>query len=149
MYLLLESSKNEKYINNLGGSNIEMKFISEKQFKIFSLVLLSTIILGLYGSQIPVYGQDFNAEKSNLTNVPEKFSNVLKELGINSSELTLKPGETVTVLIQKLQPNGTLYEFAQKFTDSVEKSGVNVDNLKSLKQVENITQSAKDLANLP
>ena len=149
MYLLLESSKNEKYINNLGGSNIEMKFISEKQFKIFSLVLLSTIILGLYGSQIQVYGQDFNAEKSNLTNVPEKFSNVLNELGINSSELTLKPGETVTVLIQKLQPNGTLYEFAQKFTDSVEKSGVNVDNLKSLKQVENITQSAKDLANLP
>ena len=88
-------------------------------------------------------------EKSNLTNVPEKFSNVLNELGINSSELTLKPGESVTVLIQKLQPNGTLYEFVQKFTDSVEKSGVNVDNLKSLKQVENITQSAKDLANLP
>jgi hypothetical protein len=145
----LESSKNEKYINKLGGSNIEMKFISEKQFKISSLVLLSTIILGLYGSQIQVYGQDFNAEKSNLTNVPEKFSNILNELGINSSELTLKPGETVTVLIQKLQPNGTLYEFAQKFTDSVKKSGVNVDNLKSLKQVENITQSAKDLANLP
>jgi hypothetical protein len=126
-----------------------MKLISEKQLMIFSLVSLSTLILGLYGSQIPVYGQDSNLEKANLTNVPERFSNTLNELGINSSELTLKPGENVTVLIQKLQPNGTLYEFAQKFTDSVEKSGVNVDNLKSLKQVENITQSAEDLANLP
>jgi len=124
-----------------------MKLIIEKQFKIFSLVLLSTIILGLYGSQIPVYGQDFNSEKSNLTVVPEQFSNVLNELGINASELTLKPGENVTVLIQKLGPNGTLSEFAQKFTESVEKSGVDVDD--SLKQVENLTQSAKELANLP
>ena len=126
-----------------------MKFINEKQLKIFSLVSLSTIILGLYGFQIPVYGQDSNLEKANLTNVPQKFSNVLNELGINSSELALKPGESVSVLIQKLQPNGTLYEFVQQFTDSVEKSGVNVDNLTSFKQVENITQSAEDLANLP
>jgi hypothetical protein len=126
-----------------------MKLLSQKQLKIFSLVLLSTMILSLYGSQNPVFGQEPNLEKANLTNVPEKFSNILNELGINSSELTLKPGENVTVLIQKLQPNGTLYEFVQEFTDSVEKSGVNVDSLKSLKQVENITQSAKDLANLP
>ena len=61
----------------------------------------------------------------------------------------MKPGESVSVLIQKLQPNGTLYEFVQQFTDSVEKSGVNVDNLTSFKQVENITQSAEELANLP
>jgi hypothetical protein len=126
-----------------------MKFINEKQLKILSLVSLSTIILGLYGSQIPVYGQDSNLEKANLTNVPQKFSNVLNELGINSSELALKPGESVSVLIQKLQPNGTLYEFVQQFTDSVEKSGVKVDNLTSFKQVENITQSAEELANLP
>ena len=124
-----------------------MKLIIEKQLKIFSLVFLSTLILGVYGSQIPVYGQDFNPEKSNLTVVPEQFSNLLNELGINASELTLKPGENVTVLIQKIGPNGTLSEFAQKFTESVEKSGVDVDN--SLKQVENLTQSAKDLANLP
>ncbi|MGZ5489974.1 MAG: hypothetical protein ACXW0J_06790 [Nitrososphaeraceae archaeon] len=124
-----------------------MKLIIEKQLKIFSLVFLSTLILGVYGSQIPVYGQDFNPEKSNLTVVPEQFSNVLNELGINASELTLKPGENVTVLIQKIGPNGTLSEFAQKFTESVEKSGVDVDN--SLKQVENLTQSAKELANLP
>ncbi|MGZ5499570.1 MAG: hypothetical protein ACXWEW_00270 [Nitrososphaeraceae archaeon] len=124
-----------------------MKLIIEKQLKIFSLVFLSTLILGVYGSQIPVYGQDFNPEKSNLTVVPEQFSNLLNELGINASELTLKPGENVTVLIQKIGPNGTLSEFAQKFTESVEKSGVDVDN--SLKQVENLTQSAKELANLP
>jgi hypothetical protein len=124
-----------------------MKLIIEKQLKIFSLVFLSTLILGVYGSQISVYGQDFNSEKSNLTVVPEQFSNVLNELGINASELTLKPGENVTVLIQKLGPNGTLSEFAQKFTESVEKSGVDVDD--SLKQVENLTQSAKELANLP
>lgn len=124
-----------------------MKLIIEKQLKIFSLVFLSTLILGVYGSQISVYGQDFNSEKSNLTVVPEQFSNVLNELGINASELTLKPGENVTVLIQKIGPNGTLSEFAQKFTESVEKSGVDVDN--SLKQVENLTQSAKELANLP
>ena len=123
-----------------------MKLIIEKQLKIFSLVFLSTIILGVYGSQIPVYGQDFNPEKSNLTVVPEQFSNVLNELGINASELTLKPGENVTVLIQKIGPNGTLSEFAQKFTESIEKSGVDVD---TLKQVENLTQSAKELANLP
>jgi hypothetical protein len=123
-----------------------MKLIIEKQLKIFSLVFLSTIILGVYGSQIPVYGQDFNKEKSNLTVVPEQFSNVLNELGINASELTLKPGENVTVLIQKIGPNGTLSEFAQKFTESIEKSGVDVD---TLKQVENLTQSAKELANLP
>ena len=121
-----------------------MKLIIEKQLKIFSLVFLSTLILGVYGSQISVYGQDFNSEKSNLTVVPEQFSNVLNELGINASELTLKPGENVTVLIQKLGPNGTLSEFAQKFTESVEKSGVDVDD--SLKQVENLTQSAKELA---
>ncbi|MGZ5470366.1 MAG: hypothetical protein ACXWE0_01700 [Nitrososphaeraceae archaeon] len=124
-----------------------MKLIIEKQLKIFSLVFLSTLILGVYGSQIPVYGQDFNPEKSNLTVVPEQFSNLLNELGINASELTLKPGENVTVLIQKIGPNGTLSEFAQKFTESVEKSGVDVDD--SLKQVENLTQSAKELANLP
>ena len=124
-----------------------MKLIIEKQLKVFSLVFLSTLILGVYGSQIPVYGQDFNSEKSNLTVVPEQFSNVLNELGINASELTLKPGENVTVLIQKIGPNGTLSEFAQKFTESVEKSGVDVDN--SLKQVENLTQSAKELAKLP
>ncbi|MGZ5485253.1 MAG: hypothetical protein ACXWFB_04995 [Nitrososphaeraceae archaeon] len=124
-----------------------MKLIIEKQLKVFSLVFLSTLILGVYGSQIPVYGQDFNPEKSNLTVVPEQFSNLLNELGINASELTLKPGENVTVLIQKIGPNGTLSEFAQKFTESVEKSGVDVDN--SLKQVENLTQSAKELANLP
>ena len=124
-----------------------MKLIIEKQLKVFSLVFLSTLILGVYGSQIPVYGQDFNPEKSNLTVVPEQFSNVLNELGINASELTLKPGENVTVLIQKIGPNGTLSEFAQKFTESIEKSGVDVD--KSLKQVENLTQSAKELANLP
>ncbi|MGZ5546850.1 MAG: hypothetical protein ACXWFZ_02735 [Nitrososphaeraceae archaeon] len=124
-----------------------MKLIIEKQLKIFSLVFLSTLILGVYGSQIPVYGQDFNPEKSNLTVVPEQFSNLLNELGINASELTLKPGENVTVLIQKIGPNGTLSEFAQKFTESVEKSGVDVDN--SLKQVENLTQSAKELAKLP
>ena len=124
-----------------------MKLIIEKQLKIFSLVFLSTLILGVYGSQISVYGQDFNSEKSNLTVVPEQFSNVLNELGINASELTLKPGENVTVLIQKIGPNGTLSEFAQKFTESVEKSGVDVDD--SLKQVENLTQSAKELANLP
>ncbi|MGZ5509330.1 MAG: hypothetical protein ACXWFC_02500 [Nitrososphaeraceae archaeon] len=124
-----------------------MKLIIEKQLKIFSLVFLSTLILGVYGSQIPVYGQDFNPEKSNLTVVPEQFSNLLNELGINASELTLKPGENVTVLIQKIGPNGTLSEFAQKFTESIEKSGVDVDN--SLKQVENLTQSAKELANLP
>ena len=126
-----------------------MKLTIEKQLKVFSLVFLSTLILGVYGSQIPVYGQDFNPEKSNLTEVPEQFSNVLNELGINASELTLKPGENVTVLIQKIGPNGTLSEFAQKFTESVEKSGVDVDKLKSLKQVENLTQSAKELANLP
>ena len=126
-----------------------MKLTIEKQLKVFSLVFLSTLILGVYGSQIPVYGQDFNPEKSNLTEVPEQFSNVLNELGINASELTLKPGENVTVLIQKIGPNGSLSEFAQKFTESVEKSGVDVDKLKSLKQVENLTQSAKELANLP
>ena len=126
-----------------------MKSIIQTQLKIFSIVFLSILILGVYGSQIPVYGQNFNPEKSNLTVVPEQFSNVLNELGINASELTLKPGENVTVLIQKLGPNGTLSEFAQKFTESVEKSGVDVDELKSLKQVEDLTQSAKDLANLP
>lgn len=126
-----------------------MKLIIEKQLNIFSLVFLSALILGVYSSQIPVYGQDSNPEKSNLTGVAEEFSNTLNELGINASELTLKPGEHITVLIQKLGPNGTLSEFTQEFTKSVEESGVlDVDALEPLKQVENITQSAKELSNL-
>ena len=126
-----------------------MELIIEKQLKVLSFVFLSTLILGVYGSQVPVYGQDSNLEKSNQTIIAEQFSNKLNELGINASELTLKPGENVTVLIQKLGPNGTLSEFAQTFTDSVETLGVDVDELKSLEQVENFTQTAKELSNLP
>ena len=125
-----------------------MKLIIGKQIKILSLVFLSTLILGIYGSHMPVYGQD-ESEKSNLTAIADKFSKTLSELNINASELTLKPGENLSVLIQKLQPNGTLSEFAQKFSESVENLGIDVDKLKSLKQVENITQSAEELAELP
>ena len=42
----------------------------------------------------------------------------------------------VTVMLEKLRPNGTLSEFAQKFTQSAEKLGVNVDSLKSLKEID-------------
>lgn len=127
-----------------------MKLKIEKKLNIFSLVFLSTLILGVYNSQIPVYGQNSTPEKSNLTGVAEEFSNTLNELGINASELTLKPGEHITVLIQKFSPNGTLSEFTQEFTESVEESGVvDVEEQESLKQVENFTQSAEELANLP
>ena len=125
-----------------------MKLIIGKQFKIFSLVFMSTLLLGVYGSQISVYGQEVKSEKSNLTAVADQFSKTLSELNINASELTLQPGENVTVFIEKFSPNGTLSEFAKKFTESVKGLGIDVDKLKSLKQVENITQSAKELANL-
>ncbi|MDX1372668.1 MAG: hypothetical protein R3321_09370, partial [Nitrososphaeraceae archaeon] len=81
--------------------------------------------------------------------VADKFSNLLDQLGINASELTLKPGENVTVLLEKFKPDGKLSEFSKKFTESVQKLGIDVDKLKSLKQVENLTQSAKELAELP
>ena len=118
-----------------------MKKRIETQLKIFLLVFLSTLLLGFYSSQIPTYGQDFNPEKLDLEDVAERFSQTLSELGINASELTLKPGEKVTVLLEKLGPNGTLSEFAQKFTQSAEKLGVDVDSLKSLTQLRNITES--------
>ena len=112
--------------------------------KIFLLVFLSTLLLGFYSSQIPTYGQDFNPEKLDLEDVAERFSQTLSESGINASELTLKPGEKVTVLLEKLGPNGTLSEFAQKFTQSAEKLGVDVDSLKSLTQLRNITDLKLD-----
>ena len=121
-----------------------MKKRIETQLKILSLVFLSTLLLGFYSSQIPTYGQDFNPEKLDLEDVAERFSQTLSELGINASELTLKPGEKVTVLLEKLGPNGTLSEFAQKFTQSAKNLGIDVDSLKSLTQLRNITDLKLD-----
>ncbi|MDR4512978.1 MAG: hypothetical protein MRJ93_14885 [Nitrososphaeraceae archaeon] len=117
-----------------------MKIINTKQLKIFSLVFLSSIlILGVSASQIPVSAQQFDPEKSGLRDVAQKFENLLNQLGINASELTLKPGENVTVILQKLKSDGKLAEFEQKFTESSKALGIDVDKLKSLVQSRNLT----------
>ena len=98
-------------------------------------------------AQLSQQQQRQNANIS-LATISEAPRNLAHKLGINSTEVSIKPGQNMSELAQKLAPGGSLANFQEQLKGLGQQLGLNGTLLSQLRQqlpAVNITQLAQKL----
>lgn len=119
-------------------------------------IAIALIIIGMIfvptvnqsaAAQLSQQQQRQNANIS-LATISEAARNLAHKLGINSTEVSIKPGQNMPELAQKLAPGGSLANFQEQLKGLGQQIGLNGTLLSQLRQqlpAVNITQLAQKL----
>ena len=141
---------------NYDKKNIKMQKYSHHLLLLVPSIAIALIIIGMIfvptvnqsaAAQLSQQQQRQNANIS-LAAISEAARNLAHKLGINSTEVSIKPGQNMSELSQKLAPGGSLANFQEQLKGLGQQLGLNGTLLSQLRQqlpAVNITQLAQKL----
>jgi len=142
---------------NYDKKNIKMQKYSHHLLLLVPSIAIALIIIGMIfvptvnqsaAAQLSQQQQRQNANIS-LATISEAARNLAHKLGINSTEVSIKPGQNISSeLAQKLAPGGSLAKFQEQLKGLGQQLGLNGTLLSQLRQqlpAVNITQLAQKL----
>lgn len=141
---------------NYDKKNIKMQKYSHHLLLLVPSIAIALIIIGMIfvptvnqsaAAQLSQQQQRQNANIS-LATISEAARNLAHKLGINSTEVSIKPGQNMSELAQKLAPGGSLANFQEQLKGLGQQLGLNGTLLSQLRQqlpAVNITQLAQKL----
>ena len=141
---------------NYDKKNIKMQKYSHHLLLLVPSIAIALIIIGMI--LVPTVNQSAAAQLSqqqqrqnaniSLATISEAARNLAHKLGINSTEVSIKPGQNMSELAQKLAPGGSLANFQEQLKGLGQQLGLNGTLLSQLRQqlpAVNITQLAQKL----
>lgn len=142
---------------NCNKKNIKMQKNSHHLILLVPSIAIALVSIGMIF--IPTVNQNAAAQSSqqqqqsqnaniSIATISEAARNLAQKLGINSTEVSIKPGQNMSELTQKLAPGGSLANFQEQLKGLGQQLGLNGTLQSQLGQqlsAVNITQLAQKL----
>jgi hypothetical protein len=139
---------------NYDKKDIEMQKYSHRLLLLVPSIAIALIIIGMI--VVPIMNHSAAAQLSqqrqnaniSLATISEAARNLAHKLGINSTEVSLKPGQNMSELAKKLAPGSSLANFQEQLKGLGQQLGLNGTLLSQLRQqlpAVNITEAAQKL----
>jgi uncharacterized protein YidB (DUF937 family) len=139
---------------NYDKKDIEMQKYSHRLLLLVPSIAIALIIIGMIF--VPIMNHSAAAQLSqqrqnaniSLATISEAARNLAHKLGINSTEVSLKPGQNISELAKKLVPGSSLANFQEQLKGLGQQLGLNGTLLSQLRQqlpAVNITEVGQKL----
>jgi ABC-type bacteriocin/lantibiotic exporter with double-glycine peptidase domain len=139
---------------NYDKKDIEMQKYSHRLLLLVPSIAIVLIIIGMI--VVPIMNHSAAAQLSqqrqnaniSLATISEAARNLAHKLGINSTEVSLKPGQNMSELAKQLAPGSSLANFQEQLKGLGQQLGLNGTLLSQLRQqlpAVNITEAAQKL----
>jgi uncharacterized protein YidB (DUF937 family) len=139
---------------NYHKKDIEMQKYSRPLLLLVPSIAIALIIIGMIF--VPIMNHSAAAQLSqqrqnaniSLATISEAARNLAHKLGINSTEVSLKPGQNMSELAKKLAPGSSLANFQEQLKGLGQQLGLNGTLLSQLRQqlpAVNITEVGQKL----
>jgi hypothetical protein len=139
---------------NYDKKDVEMQKYSHRLLLLVPSIAIALIIIGMI--VVPIMNHSAAAQLSqqrqnaniSLATISEAARNLAHKLGINSTEVSLKPGQNMSELAKKLAPGSSLANFQEQLKGLGQQLGLNGTLLSQLRQqlpAVNITEAAQKL----
>ena len=140
---------------NYDKKDIEMQKYSHRLLLLVPSIAIALIIIGMIF--VPIMNHSAAAQLSqqqsqnaniSLGTISQGVRNLAQKLGVNSTEVSLKPGQNISELAKKLAPGSSLANFQEQLKGLGQQLGLNGTLLSQLRQqlpAVNITEVGQKL----